>query len=821
VNPVLHHNTVYRPLTPIQFCGYRNPKPMANSRLLGSLLVCVVIVRAQAQFTQQGSKLVGSGSVGSAWQGTSVALSSDGNTAIIGGPRDNEQSGAAWVFTRSGGLWSQQASKLIGSGATGSAWQGTSVALSSDGNTAIIGGWADNNYLGAAWVFTRSGGVWSQQGNKLVGTGAVGTAQQGVSVALSSDGNTAIIGGIGDNGSAGAAWVFTRSGGVWSQDGNKLVGSGAILNAFQGGSVSLSADGNTAIVGGEADNNYAGAAWVFTRSGGVWSQLGSKLVGTGAAGSAEQGSSVALSADGSTAIVGGFVDNDGAGAAWVFNRSGGVWSQEGNKLVGSGAIGSANRGISVALSSDGNTGILGGTGDNGFVGAAWVFTRLGNSWSQQGSKLVGSGGIGKTNQGSVALSSDGNTAIIGGVGDSNLAGAAWVFTRACQVSVPSLSQTSSEWGGLAYANIVGPTITTIAGRGSALTSLTMTLNYLGQTWNPGTLNSRLDLDGGYTPAPGASVIWPTATAASTGSNPASPVVFDDLGGWINSNLDLNGAFAAVEAGICAATPLPVIVAVRSPRTNNFPGHFVLVTGEIVNPDGSKVLTINDPAYSTGFIGTDASTGGTGYTNPTAGTLEFWTRGAVHAPPPGLTGLSISVDAVVNLMVTDPNGLQSGFSSGSPNPVQNVPHSAAGVDQIDDDETGQAGSAVETVMINAPAAGIFQISLTGLVGGRYSMEINAEASDGTVQSISFSGTTLPGYVTTFGVVYDGAHGATQLASTCDIVYWGGTNVADVQAEINEALGLATAMDDSNGDGVINVADVQIVINAALGLGCTVR
>src|SRR5258708_3501462 len=66
------------------------------------------------------------------------------------------------------------------------------------------------------------------QGPKLFGTGAVGGAQQGFSVALSSDGNTAIVGGFADSSSAGAAWVFTRSGGVWAQQGDKLVGTGSV-----------------------------------------------------------------------------------------------------------------------------------------------------------------------------------------------------------------------------------------------------------------------------------------------------------------------------------------------------------------------------------------------------------------------------------------------------------------------------------------------------------------------------------------------------------------------------------------------------------------
>ena len=103
------------------------------------------------------------------------------------------------------------------------AGQGKSVALSADGNTAIIGGPWDN-WPGAAWVFTRSKGLWTQQGNKLVGSGSVvgddglmaRATMQGWSVALAADGNTAIIGGWGDNGGAGAAWVFTRKDGVWS-----------------------------------------------------------------------------------------------------------------------------------------------------------------------------------------------------------------------------------------------------------------------------------------------------------------------------------------------------------------------------------------------------------------------------------------------------------------------------------------------------------------------------------------------------------------------------------------------------------------------------
>ncbi len=397
---------------------------------LAAFFVVVGPVLAESQTNpQQGSKLVGTGAVGPAEQGWSVALSADGNTAIVGGVADNRAAGAAWVFTRSGDVWTQQGSKLVGTGAVGSAGQAVSVGLSDDGNTAIVGGPWDSSRTGAVWIHNRSGGVWTQQGSKMVGTGAVGHAGQGVSVALSADGNTAIVGGSGDNSDTGAAWVYTHSGGLWTQQDSKLVGTGAVGHAGQGISVALSDDGNTAIVGGVKDNSGTGAAWVYTRSGGVWTQQGSKLVGTGALGNAEQGVSVALSGDGNTAIVGGSGDNSGTGAAWLYTRSGGVWTQQG-KLVGTGSVGSAEQGRSVALSGDGNTAVVGGVGDNSGSGAAWAHTRSGTNWTQQGSKLVGTGAVGHAGQGhSVALSADGNTAIVGGLTDNKVTGAAWVHTR--------------------------------------------------------------------------------------------------------------------------------------------------------------------------------------------------------------------------------------------------------------------------------------------------------------------------------------------------------------------------------------------------------
>ena len=122
------------------------PRSFGASVLIFAALVCSSQL-ALAQFTQQGPKLVGTLAVGPAYQGTSVALSGDGNTAIVGAPHDSGNIGAALVWIRSGGAWTQQA-KLAGSDWSGESYQGTHVALSSDGNTVIVGGYNDGSAAG-------------------------------------------------------------------------------------------------------------------------------------------------------------------------------------------------------------------------------------------------------------------------------------------------------------------------------------------------------------------------------------------------------------------------------------------------------------------------------------------------------------------------------------------------------------------------------------------------------------------------------------------------------------------------------------------------
>lgn len=410
-------------------CAVAAGNPCANQPFAGT---CVPYQGCIGLHVQQ-AKLRGTGYVATdpyyVYEGQTTALSQDGNTLALGGPLDNSQTGAVWVLVRSGSTWSQQGTKLVGTGAVGPARQGWGLALSADGNTLASSGTDDNSYTGAAWVFTRSAGVWTQQGSKLVGTGITGSQpQQGFAVALSADGNTLALSSPYDNSNAGAVWIFTRSAGVWTQQGAKLAGPGT--NSQMGSSLALSADGSTLTTGAPRDSANFGAVLVFTSNAGVWSQQGSKLVGTGSTGAAFQGTSVALSNDGNTLASGGYADNSNNGAVWLFGRVGSTWTQQGSKLVSAEHIGSARQGVSVSLSATATRLAVGGSNDNSQVGAAWVWTNAQGSWTQYGSKIVGTNYTGayNPNQGtSVSLSGDGNTLSVGGPLDFGQIGSVWVF----------------------------------------------------------------------------------------------------------------------------------------------------------------------------------------------------------------------------------------------------------------------------------------------------------------------------------------------------------------------------------------------------------
>jgi hypothetical protein len=417
----------------------------------------------------QVQKLLASDKASDDYLGSLISISADGNTAIIGAASEstspNFYQGAAYIFTRSGITWTQQA-KLLANDAANSDYFGISVSISADGNTAIIGayneGTSPNSQQGAAYVFTRSGSTWTQQAKLLAGD-AVSVDAFGYSVSLSSDGNTALIGAIYEDTSAatsnGAAYVFTRSGSTWTQQA-KLLASDFGNNDQFGTSVYLSSDGNTALIGAATETtsfSSQGAAYVFTRSGSTWTQQAKLLAGD--AGSNDYlGLAVSLSADGNTALLGARNESTSPttenGAAYVFTRSGSTWTQQAKLLAGDKAS-YDYFGNSVSLSSNGNIAIIGAyleaTSPNSSNGAAYVFTRSGSTWTQQ--QKIGANDAANSDYfgRSVALSADGSVAMISADGEdtspTSQQGAVYVFNTLLnwQPSVPLGAYTNNAY----------------------------------------------------------------------------------------------------------------------------------------------------------------------------------------------------------------------------------------------------------------------------------------------------------------------------------------------------------------------------------------
>ncbi|MFO0578058.1 MAG: hypothetical protein U1A78_28960 [Polyangia bacterium] len=345
-------------------------------------------------------------------------------------------------------IWNEQ-KKLVAGDKASLDYFGSAVALSADGNTALIGAWMESDGTtaanGAAYVFVRSGTSWVQQQKLLAGDKASGD-YFGSAVALSADGNTALIGADGESDSGtlanGAVYVFARSGTSWSQQQKLLASDKAAHEAF-GWSVALSGDGSTALVGadGESDGGTLanGAAYVFVRSiaGFVQQQ---KLLASDKASGSGFGWSVALARDGSTALVGANAKTEGTasrcGAAYVFSRSGTSWSEQ-QKLLASDKESGDSFGESVALSADGNTALIGAVyeDDSGTTnsGAAYVFTRSGTSFRQEQKLLAGDKDNNDWFGSAVALSPDGQIGFIGAVyeddGGTTNSGAVYGFAR--------------------------------------------------------------------------------------------------------------------------------------------------------------------------------------------------------------------------------------------------------------------------------------------------------------------------------------------------------------------------------------------------------
>jgi cysteine-rich repeat protein len=433
-----------------------------------------------------------------AYFGYRLTLSGDGSTLAIGAPHEGggagginsdptntfaSNAGAVYVFARIGAVWAQQAYVKVPNPEAFDFF-GSSVSLSSDGNTLAVGapqatGYTDSiGKQGAAYVFIRNGDVWSQQ-TLVKASNPDEDDLFGWDVALSGDGNTLAVGapgedstatGVGGNQddnsmeAAGAVYVFARNDGVWSQQAY-VKASNTDSGDFFGTSVALSGDGNTLAVSAEGEDSNAtgidgnqaddsafaaGAVYVFARDGVDWSQQ----VYVKASNTEfwdRFGNSVALSGNGDTLAVGAYVEGSNAtgvngdqddnsaniaGAVYVFVRNGGVWSQQAY-IKASNTDAQDEFGWSVALSGDGNilavgadkessnaTGIDGDQADDSASasGAAYVFVREGANWSQQAYVKASNTDLGDLFGYEVAVANDGNTLAVGALESSSATG---------------------------------------------------------------------------------------------------------------------------------------------------------------------------------------------------------------------------------------------------------------------------------------------------------------------------------------------------------------------------------------------------------------
>lgn len=342
--------------------------------------------------------------------GFEVAISN--STAIVGafnkGPGG---AGAAYAFGRSGTSWSQQA-ELTASDGVASDQFGNSVAIA--GSTAVIGAYRKDSGAGAAYIFVHSGTTWTQQAELTASDRAAGDGF-GASVAIS--GSTVVVGAT-YHSQAGAAYVFVRSGTTWTQQA-ELSASDGVANDNFGLSVGIS--GSTAVVGARFNNSTTGAAYVFGRSGSVWSQL-AKLTASDGAANDYFGISVAIS--GTTLVVGAYGKTSFTGAAYTFTGSGASWSQRA-KLMASDGAANDDFGISVAIS--GSVAVVGSPGKAASTGAAYVFVRSGTAWSQL-AKLTASDGA-PNDQFGTSVGASGTSGIVGAYVNNQSRGAAYVFAR--------------------------------------------------------------------------------------------------------------------------------------------------------------------------------------------------------------------------------------------------------------------------------------------------------------------------------------------------------------------------------------------------------
>lgn len=322
--------------------------------------------------------------------GYGVALSSDASTLVVGAPGNDSvftEQGTAYLFQQSGSGSYTLKDELTSDIPVTSEALGKAVAVSADGNRAVVSsGFTTNGGKGEVFVYdnrTAQGTGWT----RMQMLSDVSSTRFGFAIAISADATTIAVGAPYEAGTnanqVGGVYIYTQVAGTWTQQAHLT--PGALTSSAQFGyAVALSSDGNTCVIGAPYEDGAlaeAGAVYVFTRSGSTWTLL-KKLTATTVITGAHFGFSVALTPDGSRAVVGApdtKVTQTAQGAAWICQRtvSGTDWSVTARLLANSPVLGET-LGYSVAISSDGNTVLAGAPGINATnqstVHRACVFT---------------------------------------------------------------------------------------------------------------------------------------------------------------------------------------------------------------------------------------------------------------------------------------------------------------------------------------------------------------------------------------------------------------------------------------------------------------
>ncbi|MCA9998293.1 MAG: PKD domain-containing protein, partial [Anaerolineales bacterium] len=364
--------------------------------------------------------------------GNAVALS--GETAVIGAAwkdQNGANTGVAYVFRQNGSSWLEQAKLIPGDGAEND-YFGWDVDI--NGDVIVVGApffssSTANTRPGAAYIFRKQQGIWVQE-TKLLASDGSNNNHFGTDVAIS--GNRVLVGSYQDDAQgidAGAAYVFYWNGYGWVEEA-KLVASDAQATDFFGSSVSL--DNDTALIGANGDDDkgdWAGAAYVFQRSGSGWVEK-AKLKANDGQANDYFGLSVALVND--LALIGANGEDaqgSNAGAAYLFRGSGANWTQEA-KLVANNGGANDYFGTSVTVAE--NIAIIGSPQHNSAntdSGNVYVFEKNGAAWVESWQLLASDIAAGDQFGYSVAISA--NNILIGAWEDDdngNYSGSAYVYT---------------------------------------------------------------------------------------------------------------------------------------------------------------------------------------------------------------------------------------------------------------------------------------------------------------------------------------------------------------------------------------------------------